>query len=82
MQECLLESGSGLHETAHSIQGHHEEVHDQQGGLWGQARQQGDRARRVNAPQLEVLKAGLPHLLMSCYPVVTEDLQQQRHNNT
>ena len=27
--ECLPKSGSGLHEAAHAIQGHHEEVHDQ-----------------------------------------------------
>lgn len=75
MGSGILEGRPGLHESAHSIQGHHEEVHDQQGGLWGQARQQGDRARRVDAPQLEVLKASLPHLLMSCNSIVAEHLQ-------
>jgi len=70
-----LEGGSGSEEAAHPIQGNHEEVHDQQGGLWGQSRQQGDGAGRVDAPQLEVLKAGLPHLFMRCHTVVAEHLQ-------
>lgn len=70
-----LEGGAGGEEAAHAVQSHHEEVRDQQGGLGGQARQQGDGARGVDAPQLQVLKAGLPHLLMSCHTVVAEDLQ-------
>lgn len=73
--EGSLEGGSGSEEAANPIQGNHEEVHDQQGGLWGQSRQQGNGAGRVNAPQLEVLEAGLPHLLMRCHTVVAEDLQ-------
>lgn len=74
----LLEGGPGLEEAAHPIQGNHEEVHDQQGGLWGQSRQQGDGAGRVDAPQLEVLKAGLPHFLMGCHTVVAKHLQFRR----
>lgn len=71
----ILEGWSGLHESPDAIQCHHEEVHDQQGGLGGQAGQQGDGARRVDAPKLEVLKTGLPHFFVSCDSIVAENLQ-------
>ena len=71
----LLEGGAGAHEAADPIQGHHEEVHDQQGGLGSQARQQADGPCTVHPSQLQVLKASLPHLLMRWHSAVAEHLQ-------
>ena len=52
------------HPPAKAVQGHHEEVRDQHRGAGVEARQQGDGARRVHAPQRQVVKARLTHLLV------------------